>query len=57
MKSQKYYLYLTADEYRLTLQALIELKNRLIHAGRYTDAVDELIIKFSRAKKKKVRIA
>lgn len=57
MKTPKYHLLLTDEEYRLVLQALISLKNKLIREGRYTDAVDELIIKLSKAKKKKVRIA
>ena len=57
MRTPKYYLYLTDDEYRFVLQSLVALKNSLIREDRYTDAVDELIIKLSKAKKKKVRIA
>ena len=36
------------DEYELGIirNALIELRNQLIREGRYTDAVDELLIKF-----------
>lgn len=56
MRTPKYYLYLTDEEYSLVLQSLVSLKNNLIREGRYTDAVDELIIKLSKAKKKKVRI-
>lgn len=37
---------LTYDETRIIIMSLIELKNQLIREGRYTDAVDELIIKF-----------
>lgn len=37
---------LTYDETRIIILSLIELKNQLIREGRYTDAVDELIIKF-----------
>lgn len=33
------------DEVRIIILALIELRNQLIQEGRYTDAVDELIIK------------
>ena len=33
------------DEVNLIIIALIELRNRLLEEGRYTDAVDELIIK------------
>ncbi len=57
MRTPKYYLYLTDEEYSLAMQALVSLKNKLICEGRYTDAVDELIIKFSKAKRKKVRMA
>ncbi|WP_270461249.1 hypothetical protein [Faecalitalea cylindroides] len=56
MRTPKYYLYLTDEEYSLVLQSLVSLKNNLIREDRYTDAVDELIIKLSKAKKKKVRM-
>ena len=36
----------THDEVRIIVLALIELKNQLIAEGRYTDAVDDLLIKF-----------
>ena len=35
----------THDEVRIIVIALVELKNQLLAEGRYTDAVDELIIK------------
>ena len=53
MKKQQFHLYLNDDEYRKVLQALIALKNNLIEQGRYTDAVDEVLIKFTKAKKKR----
>ena len=34
------------DEIRIIVRALVELKNQLIEEGRYTDAVDDLLIKF-----------
>ena len=37
---------LTYDEKRIILMSLIEMKTQLIREGRYTDAVDELLIKF-----------
>lgn len=37
------------------LKALVELKNRLISENRYTDAVDDAIIKISKAKKKHMK--
>ena len=33
------------DEIRIIVLALIELRNQLINEGRYTDAVDELLIR------------
>lgn len=32
-------------EVRIIVRALVELRNQLIAEGRYTDAVDELIIR------------
>ena len=32
------------DEIRIIVMSLIELKNQLIKEGRYTDAVDELLL-------------
>ena len=36
----------TYDEVRIIVMALIELKNQLLAEGRYTDAVDDLLIRF-----------
>ena len=36
----------THDEVRIIVMALVELKNQLLSEGRYTDAVDELLLKF-----------
>ena len=36
----------TYDETRIIIMSLIELKNQLVREGRYTDAVDDLLIKF-----------
>ena len=38
-------LYLNAEEKKIIVQSRIELKNDLIRQGRYTDPVDELLIK------------
>ena len=34
------------DEIRIIVIALVELKNQLIAEGRYTDPVDDLLVKF-----------
>ena len=36
----------TYDEVRVIVIALIELKNQLTAEGRYTDAVDALLVRF-----------
>lgn len=57
MKSPKYYIYLGEDEYHLLFHSLLEFKNKSHRDGRYTDAVDELLIKISKAKHKKIHIS
>ena len=53
---QKYYVALTDQERRLMIESLNRLRNKLISAGRYTDAVDELLIKAANAKVKKFKV-
>ena len=55
MKS-KYYLALTTEEWRLMIECLNKLRNRLILEERYTDAVDEVLIKAANAKTKTFKI-
>lgn len=55
-KDKKRYLYLNYEETRVVLQSLIRLKNRLMQEGRYTDCVDELILKVTNAPVKRVKI-
>ena len=55
MGKQKYYLYLDEGETRVVLQSLISLKNKLQQQGRYTDCVDELIVKITAAPVKKIK--
>ena len=47
-KKNKDAVYLTYDEKSILLRALVELKNSLIREGKYTDAVDELILKLAK---------
>ena len=53
---QKYYLALTTEEWRLMIESLNNLRNRLISEGKYTDAVDEVLIKVANAKTKRYKI-
>ena len=41
---------------RTVINSLIDLRNDLISRGKYTDVIDELIIKFTKAKVKKIKI-
>ena len=56
MREKKYHIYLTADEQSKVIQSLIDLKNNLIAQGRYTDAVDDVLLKVLSAKKQKLKI-
>ena len=47
---ERYYLYLNKKEFEILLQSLIGLKNSLIRKGRYTDCVDEIVVKLAKAK-------
>ena len=56
MKNIKYHLALTDNEYSLIIKSLNDLRNDLIAQGRYTDAVDDVLVKFIGAKKKNFKI-
>ena len=56
MRELKYHIYLDDNEYRRLIESLMALKNNLIQQGRYTDAVDDVLCKVIRAKKKKMKI-
>ncbi len=51
---KKRYLYLDEREQRLVIFYLNEFRNQLIAQSRYTDCVDELLIKVVHAKKVKI---
>ena len=56
MTEKKYRVYLTESEQSSLIKALVNLKNTLIKNGKYTDAIDELIIKVTKARKKKLKV-
>ena len=56
MRNSKYHLYLTNAEYNRIVNALINLKNVLISQGKYTDGVDDVLIKVVSAKKKRFKV-
>ena len=53
---KKYYIYITPEERNLIIESLISKKNALISAGKYTDGVDNVLLKIMKSKLKKVRV-
>ena len=53
MKQPKYVLEVSVDEYRLMIYALIHFRNKLILQARYPDAVNELLIKLQKPRRRK----
>ena len=56
MMKQKYYLVLNDQEHRLMIESLNQLRNKLIADGKYTDAIDEVLLKIIGAKQKKFKV-
>lgn len=56
MKEKDYHIYLTEQERSQVIQSLVDLKNDLMAQGRYTDAVDDVLIKISKSRKKRITV-
>ena len=56
MKNDKFHIYLSDAERTQVIQTLIELKNSLLEQGKYTDAVDDVLLKFTKAKRKHLQV-
>jgi len=56
MRNPKYHIYLTPDERHTVINSLIDLRNNLISQSKYTDIHDELLLKLTKAKVKKIKI-
>ena len=56
MKDPKYHIYLTDEERSEVLKSLIDLKNEMIVQGKYTDVLDEIIVKIYKARKKNIKV-
>lgn len=54
MPEKKHYLYLDEKEHSILIISLVQMKNRLIYEGRFTDCVDELIMKVLSAPAKRI---
>ena len=59
MKAEKYHIYLSTRERNeivaSLINSLINLKNKLIEQGRYTDAVDYVLFKVLKTKRTKIK--
>ncbi|HJI57868.1 MAG: hypothetical protein ACLSGX_10530 [Pseudoruminococcus massiliensis] len=56
MKDTKYHIYLTNEERSEVLKSLIDLKNEMIVQGKYTDVLDEIIVKLYKARKNNIKV-
>ena len=56
MKDPKYHIYLTNKERSEVLKSLIDLKNEMIVQGKYTDVLDEIIVKLYKSRKKNIKV-
>ncbi len=56
MRNQKHYIAIDENERRIILNALNSLRNKLLAEGKYTDAVDDVLIKVVNAPVKKFKI-
>lgn len=53
---KKYYIVFDEYEREIIINALNDKRNALIKEGRYTDAVDEVLLKIINAKQKRFKI-
>ena len=52
MRNKNYYINLNDREYLDILSSLMLKRNKLIQNGKFTDGIDEVIMKIKKAKKK-----
>ena len=56
MKEKKYYIVLDDFERRVVVNCMNEMRNKLITDGKYTDALDEVLLKVIHSKQKKLKV-
>lgn len=56
MRDKKCYIALDDFELRVDVNCLNEMRNNLIAKGKYTDAVDEVLLKIIGAKQRKFKV-
>ena len=54
MLKRKHYLYLNEYEHSILIKSLVKMKNRLTQQGRFTDCVDDLLMKVIAAPMKRI---
>ena len=54
MLKKRHYLYLDEIEYIVLIRSLFQMNNKLIQQGRFTDCVDDLILKTLSAPVKRI---
>ena len=56
MRDEKSYIALNDFEHRIVVDCMNEMRNKLIADSKYTDAVDEVLLKIIDAKQKKFKV-
>ena len=56
MKEKKYYIAFDDFERRVVVNCMNEMRNKLIADGKYTDALDEVLLKVIRSKQKNIKV-
>ena len=56
MKEKKYYIAFDDVERRVVVNCMNEMRNKLIADGKYTDALDEVLLKVIHSKQKKIKV-
>ncbi len=56
MREKKYYVWFDSLDRGTMINCLNEMRNRLISEGRYTDGVDDLLLKLIDAPTKKIKV-
>ena len=56
MKEKKYYIVLDDFERRVVVNCMNEMRNNLIANGKYTDELDEVLLKVINSKQKNFKV-
>ena len=56
MRDKKYYIALGDFERKIIINCLNEMRNKLVADGKYTDAINEVLLKIIGAKQKKFKV-